>query len=226
MRKEDAAFAGEVSGHYYFRDFSQADSGVVPFLLMLELISKQRPKLSEILAPLRSRYFITGEINTPVAGRRAQAAGAEGALRRRARLAPRRDLGRLRRLALQRPPLEHRAAAAPQPRGDVGGADGAEARRGARGDPLVSGDRTSLQSRGRASASRTPTRRGSSTTAATTRTSTSRASSTSARSGSSHRAARRRLRDAGERRRVLRAGRASTTSSRSTSASRGSGGRA
>jgi phosphomannomutase len=66
MRKEDAAFAGEVSGHYYFRDFSQADSGVVPFLLMLELISK-RGRLSEILAPLRSRYFITGELNTPVA---------------------------------------------------------------------------------------------------------------------------------------------------------------
>jgi phosphomannomutase len=67
MRKEDAAFAGEVSGHYYFRDFSQADSGVVPFLLMLELISKKGRRLSEILAPLRSRYFITGELNTPVA---------------------------------------------------------------------------------------------------------------------------------------------------------------
>jgi phosphomannomutase len=66
MRKEDAAFAGEVSGHYYFRDFSQADSGVVPFLLMLELISKKARPLAEILAPLRSRYFITGEINTPV----------------------------------------------------------------------------------------------------------------------------------------------------------------
>jgi phosphomannomutase len=67
MRKEDAAFAGEVSGHYYFRDFSQADTGTVPFLLMLELISKNGRPLSEILAPLRSRYFITGEINTPVA---------------------------------------------------------------------------------------------------------------------------------------------------------------
>ncbi|HEY8107883.1 MAG TPA: phosphomannomutase/phosphoglucomutase [Gaiellaceae bacterium] len=66
MRKEDAAFAGEVSGHYYFRDFTQADSGVVPFLLMLELISKRGRPLSEILAPLRSRYFITGELNTPV----------------------------------------------------------------------------------------------------------------------------------------------------------------
>ncbi|HZT93127.1 MAG TPA: phosphomannomutase/phosphoglucomutase [Gaiellaceae bacterium] len=67
MRKEDATFAGEVSGHYYFRDFSQADSGVVPFLLMLELVSKRGRRLSEILAPLRSHYFITGELNTPVA---------------------------------------------------------------------------------------------------------------------------------------------------------------
>ena len=67
MRKVHAAFAGEVSGHYYFRDFSQADSGVVPFLLMLELVSEKEMKLSEILAPLRSKYFITGEINTPVA---------------------------------------------------------------------------------------------------------------------------------------------------------------
>jgi phosphomannomutase len=66
MRKDDAVFAGEVSGHYYFRDFSQADSGVIPFLLMLELISQKGQKLSEILAPLRGRYFITGELNTPV----------------------------------------------------------------------------------------------------------------------------------------------------------------
>jgi phosphomannomutase len=66
MREEDAGFGGEVSGHYYFRDFSQADSGVVPFLLMLELISKKGKKLSEILRPFRERYFITGELNTPV----------------------------------------------------------------------------------------------------------------------------------------------------------------
>jgi phosphomannomutase len=66
MREEHAVFGGEVSAHYYFRDFTQADSGVVPFLLMCDLISK-RGKLSEVLASLRSRYFITGEINTPVA---------------------------------------------------------------------------------------------------------------------------------------------------------------
>jgi phosphomannomutase len=67
MRKDDAVFGGEVSGHYYFRDFSQADTGVVPFLLMLELVSQKGRKLSEILAPLRSHYFLSGEINTPVA---------------------------------------------------------------------------------------------------------------------------------------------------------------
>jgi len=67
MRKDDAVFGGEVSAHYYFRDFSQADSGVVPFLLLLELISLRGQKLSEILAPYRERFFLTGEINTPVA---------------------------------------------------------------------------------------------------------------------------------------------------------------
>src|SRR3954469_4400682 len=65
MREEGAVLGGEVSGHYYFRDFSQADSGVVPFLLMLELVSK-RGKLSEILTAYRDRYFITGEPKTPV----------------------------------------------------------------------------------------------------------------------------------------------------------------
>jgi len=66
MRKEGAAFAGEVSAHYYFRDFSQADSGVVPFLLMLELLSRREAKLSEILVPYREQFFLSGEINTQV----------------------------------------------------------------------------------------------------------------------------------------------------------------
>ena len=67
MREEDAVFAGEVSGHYYFRDFFQADSGVIPFLLVLELVSKRGQPLSELLRPYRERYFLTGEINVPVA---------------------------------------------------------------------------------------------------------------------------------------------------------------
>jgi phosphomannomutase len=66
MRKESAAFAGEVSGHYYFRDFCQADSGVIPFLFMLELVSRSGRPLSEVLRPFRERYFITGEINSTV----------------------------------------------------------------------------------------------------------------------------------------------------------------
>jgi phosphomannomutase len=66
MRKEGALFGGEVSAHYYFRDFSQADTGVVPFLLMLEILSRSGKKLSELLAPFRETYFISGEINTKV----------------------------------------------------------------------------------------------------------------------------------------------------------------
>ena len=66
MREVDAVFAGEVSGHYYFRDFYQADSGTIPALLMLELVSKRGQKLSEILRPFTERYFLTGELNTPV----------------------------------------------------------------------------------------------------------------------------------------------------------------
>jgi phosphomannomutase len=66
MREEGAVFAGEVSGHYYFRDFSQADSGTIPALLMLELVSKRGRPLSEILRPLRERYFLSGELNTRV----------------------------------------------------------------------------------------------------------------------------------------------------------------
>jgi phosphomannomutase len=66
MRETDAAFAGEVSGHYYFRDYYQADSGVIPMLLVLELLSRQGGRLSELLRPFRERYFLTGELNTPV----------------------------------------------------------------------------------------------------------------------------------------------------------------
>jgi phosphomannomutase len=66
MREDDAVFGGEVSAHYYFRDFSQADSGTVPFLLMCELVSRHG-KLSKALDRFRGRYFLTGEINTPVA---------------------------------------------------------------------------------------------------------------------------------------------------------------
>jgi phosphomannomutase len=67
MREEDAAFGGEVSGHYYFRDFWNADSGTIPALLMLELLSRDGRSLAELMAEFRSRYFISGEINSEVA---------------------------------------------------------------------------------------------------------------------------------------------------------------
>jgi phosphomannomutase len=66
MRDEDAVFGGEVSGHYYFRDFYCADSGTIPALLLLEQLSMSATKMSELLAPYRSKYFISGEINSEV----------------------------------------------------------------------------------------------------------------------------------------------------------------
>jgi phosphomannomutase len=67
MRDEGGVFGGEVSGHYYFRDFYNADSGTIPALLILELLSTHDARLSELLHPLRSNYFISGEINSEVA---------------------------------------------------------------------------------------------------------------------------------------------------------------
>jgi phosphomannomutase len=67
MREERAAFGGEVSGHYYFREFYCADSGTIPALLMLELLSRRGQSLSSLLEPYRSQYFISGEINSEVA---------------------------------------------------------------------------------------------------------------------------------------------------------------
>jgi phosphomannomutase len=66
MRDEGGAFGGEVSGHYYFRDFYNADSGTIPALLILELLSHRGARLSELLEPLRAKYFISGEINSTV----------------------------------------------------------------------------------------------------------------------------------------------------------------
>ncbi len=66
MREENAVFGGEVTGHYYFRDNFYADNGFIPALLMLELMSKKGQSLGELLAPLRQRYHISGEINTRV----------------------------------------------------------------------------------------------------------------------------------------------------------------
>jgi len=64
MRQEDGIFAGEVTGHYYFRDFYYADNGFIPAMLILELMSKKNMSLRDLLQPYREQYFISGEINT------------------------------------------------------------------------------------------------------------------------------------------------------------------
>jgi phosphomannomutase len=72
MREEGGVFGGEVSGHYYFRDFYCADSGTIPALLILELLSQRGVRMSELLERYRSRYFISGEINSEVADQQAK----------------------------------------------------------------------------------------------------------------------------------------------------------
>jgi len=66
MREEDAVFGGEVTGHYYFRDFYYADNGFIPALLILELMSHKTMTLRDLLEPFRQQYFISGEVNTRV----------------------------------------------------------------------------------------------------------------------------------------------------------------
>jgi phosphomannomutase len=77
MRETNAVFGGEVTGHYYFRDNFYADNGFIPALLMLELMSKHKRTLAELLEPLRQRYFISGEINTTLPAMEAVASKLE-----------------------------------------------------------------------------------------------------------------------------------------------------
>jgi phosphomannomutase len=72
LREHGAAFGGEVSGHYYFRDFWSADSGTLPALLVLELLSVEDRSLSDLVSDFRERYFISGEINSEVTDQEAK----------------------------------------------------------------------------------------------------------------------------------------------------------
>ena len=63
MRRENGLFAGEMSGHYYFRDNFYADTGVIPFLLVLEHLSTQGKPFSEIMAPYLAGHYMSGELN-------------------------------------------------------------------------------------------------------------------------------------------------------------------
>jgi phosphomannomutase len=66
MRDENATFGGEVSGHFYFRDNWYADNGMIPAVMVLEMLGTTGKRFSELLAPLRERYHISGEINSKV----------------------------------------------------------------------------------------------------------------------------------------------------------------
>jgi len=72
MHEEGGLFGGEVSGHYYFRDFYCADSGTLPALLVLEHLSRSGSKMSALLRPYHERYFISGEINSEVTDQQAK----------------------------------------------------------------------------------------------------------------------------------------------------------
>ena len=63
MRKEDAVFAGEMSGHYYFRENFYADNGMIPFLLVIEHLSKTGKAFSEVMRPYTEGHYMTGELN-------------------------------------------------------------------------------------------------------------------------------------------------------------------
>ena len=116
MRLENALYGGEMSGHHYFRDFAYCDSGMIPWLLVLEMLSRSGRPLSALVAERMARFPVSGEINRRLPD-------PEAALRRVEDFyAPRRPHGGshrrpqpgVSRLALQSAPLQHRAGTAPQ----------------------------------------------------------------------------------------------------------------
>ncbi len=64
MREEDAVYGGEMSAHHYFRDFNYCDSGMIPWLLVAELICSKGQSLSQLVEERINRYPSSGEINS------------------------------------------------------------------------------------------------------------------------------------------------------------------
>ena len=129
MAETGAVFGGEHSGHYYYRDNFRADSGIITALLVLELLSQSDQPLSALLQPYR-RYADSGEINTEVASPAATVAAIADAERAAGASIDLLDGLTVEhaRLVVQRPAVQHRAAAPPQRRGED-----ARALRGPRG---------------------------------------------------------------------------------------------
>ena len=143
MREEQAIFGGEVTGHYYFRNNFYADNGFIPALLILELMSRKGQTLAELLAPLREKYFISGEINTKVSDisivpKKLQDLAAHEVYARRGTTYSLDGFSaEFPGLALQRARVEHRADVEVESRGDDAEDDGRKARRGAGVHPVV-----------------------------------------------------------------------------------------
>lgn len=77
MRREDAVYGGEMSAHHYFKEFSYCDSGMIPWLLVLEIMCREEKPLSELLRERTACYPVSGEINSTVADARAVIARIE-----------------------------------------------------------------------------------------------------------------------------------------------------
>ncbi len=71
MRDHDAVYGGEMSAHHYFRDFAYCDSGMIPWLLVVEILSSSGKRLSELVAARQAAYPVSGEINRTVHDARA-----------------------------------------------------------------------------------------------------------------------------------------------------------
>ena len=132
MAETDAVFGGEHSGHFYFRDFWRADSGMLAALHTLAALADTDRPLSELAADYE-RYVVSGEINSTVDDQAAIVAEIEAAYAggRRDDRPPRRPDRHHRRLVVQRAAVQHRTAAPAQRRGQGHRHHGAGARRGA-----------------------------------------------------------------------------------------------
>jgi phosphomannomutase len=120
MRETNGIFGGEVTGHYYFRDNFFADNGFIPALLILELMSKKGQSLHQLLEPLRGEVLHLGRDQHQArehGGGAGQARSDRLEIFRRTAVQAGRSVGGVPRLAFQRARVEHRAAAAPEPRG-------------------------------------------------------------------------------------------------------------
>ena len=116
MREQDVVFGGEHSGHFYFRDNWYADSGMIALMQCLELFSEAGRPVSEVIAPIDTR-FRSGEINSTVADIPAKLAEIEEHYKDAADRPSRRRDDLVSGLVDERPSVEHRAAASPQRRG-------------------------------------------------------------------------------------------------------------